>query len=261
MSLISSLSHIDPSAKIGNHVTIGPWCYIGPHAVIGDHTKLGSHVVIGCNTTIGTYNTIHSFASIGGDPQVSQYVFNDNDRLVIGDRNVFHEYVTINRGWSLKDQGVTTIGSNNLFQVSSHVGHDCEIGNDAIFGNASAVAGHVKIQDGAVIGAWVGVHQFCQIGAHSFLTHSAMVSKDILPYMLVSGNIPRVRGVNNEGLKRKGFRADMLTIIKAIYKEIFIRKKQHDDVCNILKDYIQEGHEVLVPMLHMLESTERGVLR
>lgn len=261
MSLIHPLSIIDPSVSIGKNVSIGPWTVIGSDCVIGDDVDIASHVCINKNTRLGQGNVIHSFCSIGGDPQVSQYEAESISSVEIGDRNVFHEYVTVNRGCCVKGTGVTSIGSDNLFQASSHVAHDCSVGNHTILGNGSAIAGHVNVNDWAILGAWVGVHQFCEIGAHSFLTHSAMVTQDILPYLIVAGNQPRVRGMNIEGLKRRGFVKEQMQAIKSLYKLAYINKMPIADLLDYLRSQVQKGFDVMEPVLAMVETSKRGFLR
>ena len=261
MSQIHPLSIIDPSVSIGKDVSIGPWTQIGPGCIIGDGADIASHVNIKKNTHLGQGNVIHSFCSIGGDPQVSQYETESVSSVVIGDRNVFHEYVTVNRGCTVKGSGITTIGSDNLFQASSHVAHDCIVGNHVILGNGSAIAGHVNVNDWAILGAWVGVHQFCEVGAHSFLTHSAMVTQDILPYLIVAGNQARVRGMNVEGLKRRGFVKEQMLAIKNLYKAAFINKMSVADLLDFLRSQVEEGFDIMKPVLTMVERSGRGFLR
>ena len=174
---ISELAIIDPSAHIAADVEIGPWSIIGPHVSIDTGSKIGPHVVVKENTRLGKGNTVHAFASIGGDPQVKQYDGADNF-LEIGDNNVIHEYVTINRG-DVSGEGVTKIGDRNLFMAYVHVAHDCVIANDCIFVNNAGMAGHVIVEDFVVLGAYCAVHQFCTLGAHSFLSRGAMIAQDV----------------------------------------------------------------------------------
>ena len=158
---------------------------------------------------------VHAFASIGGDPQVKQYDGADNF-LEIGDNNVIHEYVTINRG-DVSGEGVTKIGDRNLFMAYVHVAHDCVIANDCIFVNNAGMAGHVIVEDFVVLGAYCAVHQFCTLGAHSFLSRGAMIAQDVLPYSMIAGNPPAATGINKVGLARRGFsKADIADIYAAM---------------------------------------------
>ncbi len=165
--MIDSHAIVDAKAKLAENVSVGPWTIIGPEVEVGYGTIIASHVVLKGPTRLGAYNKIYPFASIGDDPQDKKYQ-GEKTTLDIGDNNVIREYCTINRG-TAQDKGVTKIGNNNLFMVGSHIAHDCVIGNHTIFVNNVALAGHVTVGDYTIIGAYSAVHQFCQIGAHSFI--------------------------------------------------------------------------------------------
>lgn len=246
---------IDPSAKIGNNVTIGPWTIIGANTVIGDGTTIASHVNIGCNTKIGSNNKIYSFAAVGGDPQDAN--FNDEDTfLELGDNNYIREYVTLNRG-SARGTRITKIGSNNMFLASSHVGHDCIIGNHVTFVNGATTGGHVQVDDHAIIGAFSAVHQFCRVGAYSFATHSAMVVKDVLPYIIVKGEPCTPAGLNSIGLKRKGFSSKTIMAIKRAYHVIFLKGLKLEHIKQELAIMAQDTPEIQ-HMLDMIEGAKRS---
>ena len=189
-------------------MSVGPFSVIGPDVSIGPRTVIGPHVVINGPTIIGADNQIFQFASIGDAPQDKKY-HGEPTRLEIGDRNVFREICTVNRG-TTHDQGVTRIGNDNLFMAYSHVAHDCMVGDKTVFANCAALGGHVEVGDWVILGGLTAVHQFRKIGAHAFLAGGAIVTRDVPPYVMVAGNPAVPHSVNSEGLKRRGFseRAD-----------------------------------------------------
>jgi UDP-N-acetylglucosamine acyltransferase len=217
--MIDKMAIVDPTAIIAEDVVVGPYTVIGPNVEIDKGTWIGPNVVIPCNTKIGKNNKIYQFASIGGDNQ--DLVFDDKPTyLEIGDNNIIHEFVTINRG-SVKESCLTKIQDNNLIMAYSHIGHDCEIGSHTIFANGATLAGHVLVENFATIGAYCAVHQFCNIGEYSFIARGAMVTKDVLPYVLVSGNNPEAHGLNKVGLERNGFTKESIRKLLKAYKLIF----------------------------------------
>ena len=249
---------IHPSSHVADDVELGPWTVIGPNVRIGAGCKIGSHVVIKENTLLGQHNVVHAFASLGGDPQTKNYN-GANTSLVIGDNNVFHEYCTINRG-DLDGASVTRIGDHNLFMTSVHVAHDCVIGNHAIFVNNTALAGHVEIQDYAVLSAFVAVHQFCTVGTSCFLTKGCLVTKDVVPYMIVTGNPPRVRGLNKIGLRRRDFDAAAMEILKKVHKIIFSDETLTSESLGKLRELANQS-AIVQPVYDMLAATTRGIVR
>lgn len=222
--MIHATVMIDKTAKIANDVEIGPYSVIGPNVEIGAGTQIGSNVVILCNTKIGKNNKIHQYSSIGGD---NQDLTEDNQPtyLEIGDNNTIHEFVTINRGSIKEEIRTTTLGNHNLIMAYSHVGHDCHIASHVIFANGATLAGHVNVDDHATIGAYCAVHQFCHVGEHCFIARGAMVTQDVLPFILITGNEPQARGLNRVGLERAGFTKDELRTLNKVYKLVF-RSKQ-----------------------------------
>ena len=257
--MISEYAIIDPSAEIADDVSIGPWSKIGPNVKIASGTNVGSHVVIKENTTIGKGNVIHPFSSIGGDPQTKDYKHNQTF-LEIGDNNVIHEYVTINRG-DICGNGTTKIGSNNLFMACVHLAHDCIVNNDCVFVNNAAIAGHVEVKDHAVLGAYCAVHQFCQIGPHSFLGRGAMVSQDVMPYTMVVGNPPSVNGINKIGLSRRGFSKENINEIMQCYKIIFRSNMTTVEAIDEINSVFPDCDEHIQIIIDMISSSERGVVR
>ncbi len=257
--MIDSRAIVDPRAMLADNVSVGPWTIIGPEVEIGYGTVIASHVVLRGPTQIGVYNKIYPFASVGDDPQDKKYQ-GEKTALQMGDRNVVREYCTINRG-TVQDKGLTRIGHNNLFMIGSHIAHDCVIGNHAILVNHVGLAGHVTVGDYAIIGAYSAVHQFCQIGAHSFIAGASMVRKNVLPYVLVEGgHEARVCGLNKEGLKRSGFGEDVITALRAAYKLIFRKNLTVEQAVEELRPVAADFPQVKL-MLDALERSERGIVR
>ena len=217
--MIHSHAIVSPKARLAADVEVGPFTVIGPDVEIGPRTVVGPHVVINGPTTIGADNRIFQFASIGDAPQDKKYQ-GEPTRLEIGDRNVFRENCTINRG-TTHDHGVTRVGSDNLFMTYSHVAHDCNVGNNVVFANCAALGGHVDIGDWVIIGGLSAVHQFSKIGAHAFLAGGAIVTRDVPPYVMVAGNPAEPHTVNSEGLKRRGFTEEQIRNIREAYRILY----------------------------------------
>jgi UDP-N-acetylglucosamine acyltransferase len=180
---------------------------------------VGPHAVINGPTVIGADNRIFQFASIGDAPQDKKYK-GEPTRLEIGDRNVFRESCTINRG-TTHDKGVTRIGNDNLFMAYSHVAHDCQVGSNTVFANCAALGGHVEVGDWVTLGGLTAVHQWCKVGAHAFLAGGAIVQRDVPPYVMVAGNPAIPHAVNSEGLKRRGFSEDQIRNVREAYRIVY----------------------------------------
>lgn len=249
---------VDPSAKIGENVTIGPFSIIGADVEIGDESWIGPHVVIEGPTVIGKQNKIFQFASIGGEPQDKKYA-GEPTRLEMGDRNVVREYVTISRG-TVQDQGITSIGSDNWIMAYVHIAHDCIVGNNTIFANSASLAGHAKVGDYAILGGFTLVHQFAAIGAHSFCGMGSAISKDIPPFVMVSGNPAHPHGLNSEGLKRRGFTDNDLVQLKRAYRTLYRSKLTLEQALETLREQAGESDAVQT-MVTFLEGQTRGILR
>jgi len=217
--VIDARAIVSPQAQLASDVTVGPFTIIGPQVQIGPGTVVGPHVVINGPTSIGAGNRIFQFASIGDAPQDKKYQ-GEPTRLQIGDRNVFRESCTINRG-TTHDKGVTLIGSDNLFMAYSHVAHDCVIGNHTVFANCASLGGHVEIGDWVILGGLTAVHQFTKIGLHAFLAGGAIVTRDVPPYVIVAGNPAQPHAVNSEGLKRRGFSEEQIRNIREAYRILY----------------------------------------
>ena len=217
--MIDARAIVSAEAELAANVCIGPFSIIGPQVRIGPRPVVGPHVVINGPTTIGADNRFFQFASIGDAPQDRKYQ-GEPTRLTIGDRNVFRESCTVNRG-TTHDKGVTLIGSDNLFMAYAHVAHDCVVGNNTVFANCAALGGHVEIGDWAILGGLTAVHQFTKIGAHAFLAGGAIVTRDVPPYVMVAGNPAAPHAVNSEGLKRRGFTEEQIRNIRDAYRIVY----------------------------------------
>lgn len=217
--MIHPTAIIDPDTEIGSEVQIGPYAVIGAGVRIGDRTRVGPHAVIVGPTTIGRDNRIYQFASIGDDPQDKKYA-GETTCLEIGDRNTIREFCTLNRG-TVQDQGVTRIGHDNWIMAYVHVAHDCVLGNNNVLANNTTLAGHVRLGDFVVMGGFSGVHQYCQIGSHAFLAMYSGVTRDVPAYCMVSGQPAVPRGVNSEGLRRRGFGDEQVRRIRWAYRTFY----------------------------------------
>ena len=255
--MIHPSSVIHESAVIGDSVTVGPWTYIGENVEIGNETQISSHVVIKRDTKIGCSNTIFQFATIGDDTPDLKYL-GENTLLVIGDKNIIREGVTIHRG-TIQDKAVTSIGNNNLFMAYSHIGHDCEVGNNIIMTNNAAISGHVNVGDWAILSGFAAVHQYVSLGAHCFIGPTAFVYHDVPAYVTVSGNPAEPRTINREGLKRRGFSPDDIAIINKAYKILYRRGLQLEEAKQEIKALGSQC--VLDVLLKSIESSTRGIIR
>ena len=219
MSNIHPTAIIADGARIDPSVTVGPYAVIGPQVVIGPGCTVGAHCVIEGRTTIGKDNRIFQFASLGADPQDKKYKGEDTE-LVIGDRNTVREFCTFNRGVPGAG-GKTSIGDDNWIMAYTHIAHDCHVGNHTTMANNTTLAGHVLIGDWVTVGGLTGIHQFVKIGAHAMIGFSSAVSQDVPPFMTVDGNPLSVRGLNAEGLRRRGFSPERVAVIKQIHRLMY----------------------------------------
>ncbi len=249
---------IDDLAGVAEGVSVGPFCVIGPEVEIGAGTVIGPHVVIRGPTRIGRENRIFQFASIGEDPQDKKYQ-GEITRLEIGDRNVIREYSTVHRG-TIQDKAVTRIGDDNLLMAYTHVAHDCVIGNGVIMANGASLAGHVTVDDCAILGGFSLVHQFCRIGRYSFSGMGSVISRDIPPYVMVGGSPTRPRGINSVGMERRGFDADSILQIKRAFKLIYKSRLKLEEAIESLASMAEQSTEVL-PLLEFLKQSGRSIIR
>ena len=210
---------VAPGAELAADVEVGPYAIVGEQVSLDAGCVVGPHAVVKGPSRFGRGNRIWQFASIGDDPQDKKYR-GEASRLEVGDHNVFRECVTVNRGTDA-GSGVTRIGSHNLFMAYSHVAHDCLIGDHCVLANYAGLAGHVEVDDWVILGGYSGVHQFCKIGTHAFLANNATATRDVPPFLMVAGAPAEPKGINLEGLKRRGFSAEAITNIKGGYKVLY----------------------------------------
>jgi UDP-N-acetylglucosamine acyltransferase len=257
-SRIHPTAQIADGAKLAEGVEVGAFCVIGAEVEIGMGTRVGPHVVIGGPTRIGRDNRIHALASIGGDPQDKKFS-GERSELEIGDRNTIREFVTINRGTG-DGGGVTRIGDDNWIMAYVHIAHDCHIGNHTIFSNNATLAGHVEIGDHVIMSGFSGAHQFVRIGAHAFIGMGCLVNGDVPPFVVMAADYGRPRGINTEGLKRRGFSAERITAIRRAYRTLYMSGLQLSEAREQL---VQGGadSEDVAAMLEFLGSSQRPLMR
>jgi len=249
---------VEPGAKLADDVEVGPFCVIGSEVEIEAGCRIDSHVVISGRTRIGRDNHIYSFASIGGEPQDKKYGGEDS-ALEIGVGNTIREYVTINRG-TADGGGVTRLGDDNWLMAYCHIAHDCQVGSHNVMANGATLAGHVIVGDHVIFAGYSGAHQFCRIGDHAFLGMYGGVSQDVPAYVMVSDQPPRPRGVNSEGLKRRGFSETQIRNIREAYRTIYRSGLKRDEALDRLRERLPEQPE-LAPMIDSAAASERGLLR
>ena len=256
--MIDPRAVIDPAAQIAADVEIGPFAVIGAHVTIGSGTRIGPHVVVLGPTQLGRNNQVFQFASLGDAPQDKKYK-GEPTRLEIGDGNTFREYCTVNRG-TTHDLGVTRIGNDNWFMAYTHVAHDCQIGDHCILANFATLGGHVELGDWVIMAGFSGVHQFCKIGAHCFIANNAAVTRDVPPYLMVTGQPAEPHSVNAEGLKRRGFTPDQIRSIRGAYKVLYRSGLKLAEATEQLKSLAAEQPE-LKPFVEFLATTTRSIVR
>ena len=256
--MIHPTAQIDPGARLGANVHVGAFTIIGADVDIGEGTRIGSHCVITGPTRIGRDNHIHSHAALGGDPQDKKYA-GERAELVIGDRNTIREFTTFSRGTG-DGGGVTRVGDDNWIMAYVHIAHDCIVGNNTIFANNATLAGHAEVGDWAILGGFVGVHQFCRIGAHAFIGMGSLINADVPPFVLVADQYAQPRGINSEGLKRRGFDSERIAAIKRAYRSMFVSGKPMAEALQELDRGAQDSSDVRM-MLEFIQASERGLLR
>ena len=257
--MIHATAIIHPGARLGAGVSVGPYSIIGEHVEIGDNTRIGPHVVISGHTRIGCDNRIFQFSSIGEIPQDKKYG-GEPTRLEIGDRNTIREYCTLNLG-TAQDVGVTRVGDDNWIMAYVHIAHDCQVGNKTIFANNAQLAGHVHVGDWAIFGGYTGVHQFCRIGAHTMTAVGTVILQDVPPYVMAAGNSATPYGINAEGLKRRGFSADALNVLKRAYRTLYKSGLMLDEAKARLEEDAKTYPAEIQPILDFLAVSKRGIIR
>jgi UDP-N-acetylglucosamine acyltransferase len=256
--MIHSTAIVSDKAVIADDVEIGAYTVIGDDVEIDSGTRIDSHVVVNGPTKIAKDNHFYQFTSIGDDPQDKKYA-DEPTRLTIGDRNTIREFCTVSRG-TTQDTGDTIIGDDNWIMAYVHIAHDCVLGNQTILANNATLAGHVHVGDWVIFAGFSGAHQFCRIGAHAFLGMYAGVSKDVPAYTLVSGQPAVARGINSEGLKRRGFSTEQLRNIKNAYRITFRSGKKKAEAIEEIAELVKTQPELDL-FLDSLRSSERGILR
>ena len=258
MTRLHATALVDPKAELDGDVEVGPYSVIGAQVRIGAGTSIGPHVVVDGRTTIGKRNRIFPFASIGLASQDRKYG-GEPVTTTIGDENVIREYVSIHAG-TAQDRGDTSVGHGNWFLAYTHVAHDCVIGNQTTWSNNAQVAGHVKVGDCAVLGAYAGVHQFCRVGEHAMLAAGAIVLQDVPPYTIVQGYPAVPKGTNNEGLRRRGYTPEQILAVRRAYKTLYREGLSLDDArARLERDAASEP--VIAPLAAFLAVPGRGIVR
>ena len=251
--MIHKTAIVDPKAKISVNVNIGPYSIIGPNVEIEEDTDINSHVSIAGYTKIGKKNKIYPFASIGNNPQDLKYN-GEKSYLEIGDSNTIREYVSINPGTD-GGGGLTKIGNNCLFMVSSHVAHDCTIGDNVVAVNNVAIGGHVQIDDNAIIGGNSAVHQFIRIGKYSMIGGMCAVIRDVIPYGLVHGNRSVLQGINLIGLRRNNISNQDIALLGKAYKEIFKSENLSENLKDLSEDF--KNNNLVIEILKFIQKDKK----
>lgn len=256
--MIHSSSIIDPSAKIAADVEIGPFCLVGADVEIGSGTRIESHVILKGPMKIGERNHIFQFSTLGDGSPDKKYK-NEPTTLVIGNENIIREGVTIHRG-TVQDRGETLIGDRNLIMAYSHIAHDCVLGNDIVLTNQAALAGSVHVGDGAILGGYAIVHQFCSLGSYSFCAMGSAINKDIPAYVKVRGNPAKPFGINVTGIKRLGYSKESIEALRSAYRSIYRKKLTLEEAIEELKE-LRKEHEEVDLFLNSIEKSTRGISR
>jgi UDP-N-acetylglucosamine acyltransferase len=249
---------ISPRAQLAADVDVGPFSVIGADVEIGPGTWVGPHAVINGPTRIGAGNKIFQFASLGDAPQDKKYQ-GEPTRLDIGDRNVFRECVTVNRG-TTHGAGVTRIGDDNLLMAYAHVAHDCQLGDKIVMSNCATLGGHVEIGDWVIMGGLSAVHQFTKVGAHCFIANNAAVTRDVPPYVMAVGQPAEPHSVNSEGLKRRGFTAEQILNIRRAYRLLYRSGLKLKAALEQLETVAVTQPEIR-PFVEFIKRSERSIVR
>jgi UDP-N-acetylglucosamine acyltransferase len=258
MARIHDTALVSPQAELDGDVDVGPYCVIGPKVRMGKGNRVHSHVVIDGNTTLGEENVVFSFATVGSVPQDLKYKGEDS-QLVIGDRNIIREFASLNPGTAGGGM-VTRVGDWNLFMMHCHIAHDCIIGNRNIIANGATLGGHVTIEDNVIVGGLVGIHQFVRIGSGAILGAGSMVSKDVPPYCNATGDRARLRGLNLEGLKRRGFSREQIERLRKTYRIFFRTGLKTKEALEKVRREIPDAPEV-EQIATFIEKSQRGICR
>jgi UDP-N-acetylglucosamine acyltransferase len=262
MAIIHPSAIVEPGAELGDDVRVDAFSIVRAHVRIGEGTHVGPHCVIEGHTTIGRDNRIFQFCSLGAQPQDKKYA-GEPTRLEIGDRNTIREFCTFNLG-TAQDVGVTRLGDDNWIMAYVHLAHDCQVGNQTIFANNATLAGHVHVGDWVILGGLTGVHQFCKVGAHAMVGFASHVSQDVPPYMMVQGNPLAVRGINSEGLRRRGFTPERIAAVKQMHRLLYRQGLPLHEARAALAALASEAPEAadeVALMGRFLDDSSRGIAR
>jgi UDP-N-acetylglucosamine acyltransferase len=258
VSAVHPSAIVDAGAKLADDVAVGPLAVIGADVEIGPGCVVDPHALVRGPTRIGKNNHIGAFASIGGNPQDKKY-HGERSRLEIGDGNTFQEFVTINRG-TAEGGGATRIGNDNWIMAYVHVAHDCIVGSHTVLANNATLAGHVEVGDHVVLGGFAGVHQFCKIGAHAFAAMFSAINRDVPPFIYVAGQFAVPRGVNAEGLKRRGFDTQRIAAIKRAYRTLYMSHKTLEEARAALVEQASASEDVRA-FRDFIDRSERSLVR
>lgn len=264
MTAIHPTAIVDPAAELDSSVTVGPYTVIGPHVKIGAGTTVGPHCVLEGHTTIGRDNRIFQFASLGAIPQDKKYA-GEPCELVIGERNTIREFCTFNIG-SPGDVGVTRVGDDNWMMAYVHLAHDCQVGNHTIFANNSTLAGHVHVDDWAILAGFTMVHQFVRIGAHSMTAICSVLLADLPPFVMCQGQPAVARSMNYEGLRRRGFSPERINVVKTMHKALYRRdltlQAAQDSMADLVTSHPESEPDVQMMLTFLAQtSPQRGIVR
>ena len=249
---------VDPKAELADDVEVGPFSVIGPKVRIDSGTRIGPHVVLTGRTTIGRNNHIFQFCSLGEEPQDKKYAGEDTE-LIIGDDNTIREGCTFSRG-TVQDDGITRIGNDCWIMAYVHIAHDCKLGDHLIIANNTSLAGHVHVGDYAILSGYSLIHQFCEVGAHSFTSFASYVNQSIPPYVTVAGEKAGAKGINAEGLKRRGYDADQIRNIRRAYKILYRSGLSLEEARQQIREMVADAPEIEV-LSEFLEHQDRGIIR
>jgi UDP-N-acetylglucosamine acyltransferase len=258
MRKIHETAVVDRHAELDVDVEVGPYSVIGPGVSIGKGTKIKSHVVIEGRTALGEGNLIFQFATVGSIPQDLKFK-GEPSELIIGSHNVIREYVSLNPGTAGGGM-VTRVGDHNLFMMYCHIAHDCILGNRNIIANGATLGGHVVIQDHVIVGGLVGIHQFVKIGSGAILGAGSMVSKDVPPFCNATGDRARLRGLNTEGLRRRGFDPTKIDALRKSYRIIFKSKLKTKDALDKVRREVPLSPEI-EDLVSFVANSQRGICR
>ncbi len=249
---------VDPGAQLDASVEVGPYAIIGPQVRIGAGSRIGPHAVLEGPLTIGEHNHIHAHAAVGGAPQDKKYA-GEPTELIIGNGNTIREFTTLNRG-TVQGGGKTVIGDDNWIMAYVHIAHDCIVGNHTILANSVALAGHVIVEDYAILGGYSLIHQFCKIGAHAFTGMGSKINCDVPPFVVAGSEMSVPRGINTEGLKRRGFTPERIAAIKRAYRTLYISGLPLKEAREKLLEQAQ-SEPAVAQFVDFIDRSERSILR